>query len=157
MLNSHIFQCDIEKCEKVSNRDVWTFPSIYAVTTWAQTKYLHTSPRLQSSDQLHSNRVLHFAVHKKKKNTQTTNILCDYLCSRWHGWSESSWRQQCEHPCMVMVWLMLCGGRDVSWPRSRSSIAQCKSGLLRLSRGIFTCCRPWIVFGCCHGCRQWQQ
>lgn len=151
MLNSHIFQCNIEKCERIFSRDVWTFPSIYTVTTWAQTKYLHTSPRLQSSDQLHSNRVLHFAVQKKNPKPQTycviTYAAADMAGARAAGVSSVSihawwWFGSC---CAEVV---MCLDPDPDPAKQ-----QCKSGLLRLSRGIFTCCRPWIVFGCCHGCR----
>lgn len=153
MVNGNIFQklCDDQKCERYEFPErILDFPFhlCYDHMSWN----ICTPAQIQSPDQRHSDRAVHFIVQR-----QTINILRDNLCSRWHGWRESSWRQHSEHPCMVMVWLMLCGGRDVSWPRSRSSITQCKSGLRWSSRGIFTCCRPWKVFGCCHGCRQWQQ
>lgn len=54
-----------------------------------------------SSVYLKQNHPFHLTMANSNKNT-----LCDNLCSPWHGWRESIWCQQSEHPCMLMIWLM---------------------------------------------------
>lgn len=54
---------------------------------------------------------IHFFVQRQTQ-PETYCVITYAACDMAE--EKSSWRQQSEHPCMVMVWLMLCGGRDVS-------------------------------------------
>lgn len=97
--------------------------------------------------------------------------------SQWHivwkratlvSWQKRSGRLlQSNCPCMLMVGLMLGGGgrgaveerveKQRSWwvvLTSRVTMSLC---LTTSVRRVVTCAGAWKVFGCCHGCRQWQR